>query len=66
MEGNTAKSKMMDCELCKPASVVAETALVLALLNEAQRRIQTQEAPDGYNIDVNIGAGGIRCVLRSR
>ncbi|HYL89683.1 MAG TPA: hypothetical protein VEU32_13070 [Burkholderiales bacterium] len=56
----------MDCELCKPASVVAETALVLALLNEAQRRIQTQEAPDGYNIDVNIGAGGIRCVLRSR
>lgn len=32
-----------------------EQAAVLQLLNEAQRRIQTQEAPDGYNIGVNIG-----------
>ena len=32
-----------------------EQAAVLELLNEAQRRIQKQEAPDGYNIGVNIG-----------
>ena len=38
----------------------------------AQRRIQREHSPDGYNIGVNIGsagdvpdpAGGIRCVLR--
>ena len=33
----------------------AEQAAVLELLNEAQRRIQKQDAPDGYNIGVNIG-----------
>ena len=32
-----------------------EQRAVLQLLNEAQRRIQKQEAPDGYNIGVNIG-----------
>ena len=32
-----------------------EQIAVLQLLNEAQRRIQKQEAPDGYNIGVNIG-----------
>jgi diadenosine tetraphosphate (Ap4A) HIT family hydrolase len=32
-----------------------EQTAVLELLNEAQRRIQKQEAPDGYNIGVNIG-----------
>ena len=32
-----------------------EQVAVLQLLNEAQRRIQKQEAPDGYNIGVNIG-----------
>ena len=32
-----------------------EQAAVLQLLNEAQRTIQKQEAPDGYNIGVNIG-----------
>ena len=32
-----------------------EQAAVLQLLNEAQRRIQKRDAPDGYNIGVNIG-----------
>ena len=32
-----------------------EQAAVLHLLNDAQRRIQKQEAPDGYNIGVNVG-----------
>ena len=35
--------------------VAEEQAAVLHLLNEAQRRIQKQDAPDGYNIGVNIG-----------
>jgi diadenosine tetraphosphate (Ap4A) HIT family hydrolase len=32
-----------------------EQAAILALLNEAQRSIQEQHSPDGYNIGVNIG-----------
>jgi diadenosine tetraphosphate (Ap4A) HIT family hydrolase len=32
-----------------------EQAAVLALLNEAQRRIGREHAPDGYNIGVNVG-----------
>lgn len=32
-----------------------EQAAVLYLLNDAQRRIQKQEGPDGYNIGVNVG-----------
>ena len=32
-----------------------EQAAVLQLLNEAQRRIQREHSPDGYNIGVNIG-----------
>lgn len=32
-----------------------EQAAVLSLLNEAQCTIQSQHAPDGYNIRVNIG-----------
>jgi len=32
-----------------------EQAAVLALLNEAQKRIETEHSPDGYNIGVNIG-----------
>ena len=32
-----------------------EQIAVVQLLNEAQRRIQKQEGPDGYNIGVNIG-----------
>lgn len=35
-----------------------EQAAVLSLLNEAQRFIQDQHAPDGYNIGVNIGKAG--------
>ncbi len=35
-----------------------EQAAVLALLNEAQRSIQKQHSPDGYNIGVNIGKAG--------
>ena len=35
-----------------------EQAAVLALLNEAQRLVQTQHSPDGYNIGVNIGKAG--------
>jgi len=32
-----------------------EQAAVLQLLNDAQRRIQREHSPDGYNIGVNIG-----------
>jgi diadenosine tetraphosphate (Ap4A) HIT family hydrolase len=32
-----------------------EQSAVLALLGEAQRSIQKEHAPDGYNIGVNIG-----------
>ena len=32
-----------------------EQAAVLALLNEAQRAIQAEHGPDGYNIGVNVG-----------
>jgi diadenosine tetraphosphate (Ap4A) HIT family hydrolase len=35
-----------------------EQAAVLALLNQAQRSIQAEHAPDGYNIGVNIGKAG--------
>ena len=35
-----------------------EQAAVLALLNSAQRSIQEQHSPDGYNIGVNIGTAG--------
>ena len=35
-----------------------EQAAVLSLLNQAQRLIQRQHAPDGYNIGVNIGKAG--------
>ena len=35
-----------------------EQAAVLSLLNQAQRLIQKREAPDGYNIGVNIGKAG--------
>jgi diadenosine tetraphosphate (Ap4A) HIT family hydrolase len=32
-----------------------EQAAVLALLTEAQKSIQAQHSPDGYNIGVNVG-----------
>jgi diadenosine tetraphosphate (Ap4A) HIT family hydrolase len=35
-----------------------EQAAVLSLLNQAQRLIQKQHAPDGYNIGVNVGKAG--------
>ena len=35
-----------------------EQAAVLALLNSAERSIQAQHSPDGYNIGVNIGKAG--------
>jgi len=35
-----------------------EQSAVLALLSEAQRSIQKQHSPDGYNIGVNIGKAG--------
>ena len=35
-----------------------EHSAVLALLTEAQRSIQEQHAPDGYNIGVDIGKAG--------
>lgn len=35
-----------------------EQSAVLSLLNQAQRLIQKQHAPDGYNIGVNIGKAG--------
>jgi diadenosine tetraphosphate (Ap4A) HIT family hydrolase len=40
------------------AMTSAEQSAVLALLNEAQRRIQYEHSPDGYNIGVNIGKAG--------
>ena len=33
-----------------------EQAEVLQLLNRAQRALQAEHAPDGYNIGVNVGA----------
>jgi diadenosine tetraphosphate (Ap4A) HIT family hydrolase len=33
----------------------AEQAAVLALLNEARRRVHEKYAPDGYNVGANIG-----------
>ena len=35
-----------------------EQAAVLALLSEAQKAIQVEHAPDGYNIGVNVGKAG--------
>jgi len=35
-----------------------EQAAVLALLAQAQRLVQAQHTPDGYNIGVNIGKAG--------
>jgi len=35
-----------------------EQSAVLGLLNEAQRLIQRDHSPDGYNIGVNIGKAG--------
>ena len=35
-----------------------EQAAVLGLLNQAQRLIQRDRSPDGYNIGVNIGKAG--------
>ena len=35
-----------------------EQASVVALLNQVQRSIQAEHAPDGYNIGVNIGKAG--------
>lgn len=32
-----------------------EQGAILALLNEAQRRIHAEHAPDGYNIGANVG-----------
>jgi diadenosine tetraphosphate (Ap4A) HIT family hydrolase len=35
-----------------------EQTAVLSLLNQVQRLIEKQHAPDGYNIGVNIGKAG--------
>jgi diadenosine tetraphosphate (Ap4A) HIT family hydrolase len=35
-----------------------EHAAINALLREAQKRIQVEHAPDGYNIGVNVGKAG--------
>ncbi len=35
-----------------------EQAAILALLNEVQRDVQKEHAPDGYNVGVNIGKAG--------
>jgi diadenosine tetraphosphate (Ap4A) HIT family hydrolase len=35
-----------------------EQDAILSLLNQAQRIIQKEHAPDGYNIGVNIGKAG--------
>ena len=37
---------------------IAEQSAVLGLLTEAQRLIQRDHSPDGYNIGVNIGKAG--------
>lgn len=36
----------------------AEQSAVLGLLTEAQRLIQRDHSPDGYNVGVNIGTAG--------
>ena len=36
----------------------AEQSAVLSLLTEAQRLIQRDHSPDGYNIGVNVGKAG--------
>jgi diadenosine tetraphosphate (Ap4A) HIT family hydrolase len=35
-----------------------EQAAVLQLLGQAQRLVQAQHSPDGYNIGVNVGKAG--------
>jgi diadenosine tetraphosphate (Ap4A) HIT family hydrolase len=35
-----------------------EQAAVLALLNQAQRSVQKEHSPDGYNVGVNVGKAG--------
>jgi diadenosine tetraphosphate (Ap4A) HIT family hydrolase len=35
-----------------------EQAAVLTLLNQAQRSIQKEHSPDGYNVGVNVGKAG--------
>jgi diadenosine tetraphosphate (Ap4A) HIT family hydrolase len=40
------------------AMTTEEQRSILELLNEAQRKIQREQAPDGYNIGVNIGKAG--------
>ena len=35
-----------------------EQAAILSLLGEAQRKVQRDFSPDGYNIGVNIGSAG--------
>jgi len=40
------------------AMTTEEQSAVLQLLNEAQSKIQREQAPDGYNIGVNIGQAG--------
>ena len=37
---------------------VKEQAAILELLNDAQKKIQKEHSPDGYNIGVNIGKAG--------
>jgi diadenosine tetraphosphate (Ap4A) HIT family hydrolase len=36
----------------------SEQAAVLALLAEAQRQVQREFSPDGYNVGINVGAAG--------
>ena len=40
------------------AMTAEEQSSIVELLNEAQRKIQREQAPDGYNIGVNIGKAG--------
>ena len=35
-----------------------EQAAVLVLLNEAQKAVQKEHSPDGYNVGVNVGKAG--------
>ena len=37
---------------------VEEQAAILDLLNQAQKKIQREYSPDGYNIGVNVGTAG--------
>jgi diadenosine tetraphosphate (Ap4A) HIT family hydrolase len=37
---------------------IEEHSAILELLNEAQKKIQKQHNPDGYNIGVNVGKAG--------